>query len=378
MATGLSPAWRTSIRNKLSQTLSAALGNLPGQRRMRVSKVWDETENIRSIHLVPTDGEALPRHLAGQFLPVTLQDKVGMPVRRSYSISSAPGADALRLTVRLERNPDGSPGSGSGLIHALVPGDTILANPPAGSFHPDPEDDCGLLLVGAGIGITPLVAIASDALSRGRRARMAISRKNRSDLALGDDLAALQSRYPEFRLDVIHTRGNGGEPRLTANSLGALEDGDEVYLCGPDGFVSDLRAQFQNRGVPAWRILSETFKLASTGMPIQTQACEVQFSELGGPVVNRGETLLETAEAQGLLPPSGCRAGSCELCVTHLVSGKVRYVEPVERTDDKLVHLCVAAPDGPVRLGPLGMGHGVQIMPEWMEDQLGGLFERDD
>ena len=233
------------------------------------------------------------------------------------------------------------------------------------------------MLAGAGIGLTPLVAIAADALSRGRSVRMLLSIRDRSDLPLGEDLASLEARYRDFQLEILETRGTNAARRLTASRLGPIGDRDEVYLCGPPGFVSDLRAQLAESGLPAWRIFSETFEPVSAAAPVGSDPSNVSFSELSGSVVNTGETLLETAEAQGLSPPSGCRAGSCGLCLTRLVSGKVRYVEPVHQAEGDLVHICVAAPDGAIELGPLGMGGGVQAMPEWTEDQLAGFFKRD-
>ena len=376
-ARGLSAVWRNNIRTKLSQTLTSRLGNAQGEQRLLVTEICHETDAVRSVYLRPADAAVTFRHLAGQFLPITLHDQRGRPVRRSYSISSPPGADALRLTVRLERNPDGSPGSGSGLIHALKPGDVIAANLPAGNFHPDPDATSGLVLAGAGIGITPLVAIAADALAHGRTVRMLLSLRDRSDLPLTGDLLDLQSAYPHFRLEIVHTGGIDAGPRVTADRLGALDDGEEVYLCGPPGFVSDLRVQLEQGGVPAWRVFSEAFEPVSAATPVDCEPSDVSFSELSGSVVNMGETLLETAEAQGLSPPSGCRAGSCGLCVTRLLSGKVRYVEPVDHPDDELVHICVAAPDGAIELGPLGMGGGAQAMPQWTEDQLAEFFQRD-
>lgn len=376
-ARDLSAAWRLNIRTKLSQALTFRLSNAPGEQRLRVTEIRDETDTVRSVRLVPADTTALFRHLAGQFLPVTLTGPAGRPVRRNYSISSPPGEASIRLTVRLERTPDGAPGLGSGLVHALEPGDIIVANPPAGHFHPDPDASSGLVLAGAGMDLTPLVAIAADALARGRAVRMLLSIRQKSDLPLGEDLAALQVRYPDLRLEIVQTRGTKPGQRLTAKRLGPFGDRDEVYLCGPPGFVSDLRAQLAENGLPAWRVFSETFEPLRATKPVDGEPSDVNFRELGGPVVNRGETLLETAEAQGLSPPSGCRAGSCGLCVTRLVSGKVRYIEPVDHADAELVHICVAVPDGAVELGALGMGGGVQAMPEWTEDQLADFFKSD-
>lgn len=376
-ARGLSAAWHRNIRNKLSQELTVSLGNRPGEQRLRVAGIREETDTVRSIYLVPADGGAPFNHLAGQFLPITLTDSRGGAIRRSYSISSAPGDDALRLTVRLERNQDGTPGAGSSLVHALEPGDEIGANPPAGGFHPDPDATSGLVLAGAGIGMTPLVAIASDALARGRKVRIVLSIKDLSELPLREDLAKLEANHPDFQVEIVQTSGSSAAPRLTADHLRPFDDHEEVYLCGPPGFVSGLRAQLGKIGVPDWRIFSETFEPHSTTADLNQKPSEVSFSELSGPVSNHGETLLATAEAHGLAAPSGCRAGSCGLCVTRLKSGKVRYVELVDNPDQQLVHICVAAPDGAVELGPLGMGTGILAMPDWTEDQLVDFFKRD-
>jgi len=369
-APGLSEAWLTRLYGMLSHSLTAAMGNPEGGVPLQVDEIVSETDVIRSVWLKPVDGP-LPRHLPGQFLPVTLSDADGRPVRRSYSISSPPGADRLRLTVRLERDDEGRPGLGSGLIHALRPGDRILAQAPAGTLHPDPGCRAPLWLYGAGIGLTPLVSIALDAARQGRPVTMALSARRRADLPLATDLEAL-ANSDHVTVRIVET-GLPGATRLSADMIPDPDPDAQVFLCGPAGFVADLRAQLETRGVRLSRILSETF--ASPPVADQTApAATVIFAERDTAVETRGETLMEAAEAVGLAPPSGCRAGSCGVCVTRVLSGRVTYLEPVAPPPPDHVHLCVATADGPVKLGPMGKAAGA-AMPEWKEETLATFFD---
>lgn len=373
-AVGLSPEWRKRLDTMLSQTLTAALGNPQGTAKLMVDAVQQETPKVRSVFLIPTGDDPLPRHLAGQFLPLHLSAVDGKPVKRSYSISSPPGSARLRLTVRLEQTPDGCAGKGSGLIHALRPGDSVQANAPAGAFHIDPDDQSDLLLFGAGMGITPLAAITRDAATRGRKIRLGLTAKRRADMPLLTDLEALAQTNPDVSLSLVETGETPDAPRLSAATLGTPAPGARALLCGPPGFVRDIRQGLVALGMPDWRIVSETFNpdraptAAGPEMP-------VQFHEMARAAMNSGETLLETAEAAGICPPAGCRAGSCGICVSKLLTGKVTYLEPVTPRAEDLVHICVAAPDGPVTLGPLGQGNAQAEMPHWKEKDIDQFFD---
>ncbi|MEE4119478.1 MAG: flavin reductase family protein [Paracoccaceae bacterium] len=240
-------------------------------------------------------------------------------------------------------------------------------------MHPDPGDDAPLLLYGAGIGLTPLVAIALDAARRGRCVGMALSARRRADLPLARDLDALAGMGAHVSLRIVET-GAPDAARMTCDVLDPTDPEAQAFLCRPPAFVAQIGEGLVGRGLPRHRIHGESF---ASSAPRATEGAEtwVRFAELDGPRQNRGETLMETAEAAGLVLPSGCRAGSCGICITRLAHGQVRYLEPVAPPSPEHVHLCVAAPDGPVTLGPLGDAGGA-AMPDWREADLVTLFDR--
>ena len=71
-------------------------------RALRVARVVDESPDIRSFYLQASDGLGLPRFEAGQHLPVRiLLEGQNAPSIRTYSVSSAPSDDFLRISVCL-------------------------------------------------------------------------------------------------------------------------------------------------------------------------------------------------------------------------------------------------------------------------------------
>ncbi len=392
-APDISEAWRARIATMKATALRAANG-VAAMVPLRVSRIVDETAETRSVYLARANGGAAPMHLPGQFLPVTLRSQDGRAIHRSYSISSAPGASELRLTVKLQRGPDGSPGAASALMHHLAPGDMIEAGAPAGTFHPDPEDGSPLYLFAAGIGITPLMSVLLDALPRGRTVSLAHVVRHSSDRPFADVLESLACAYPvTFRLVLAQTQSLPQKlpaytlpqmGRIGPDTLGPIVGDAQVLACGPADFVDELRRGLQARGVPEWRILTETFRSPASAKADDSAygSASVRFAELEAPVrpAPVGQTLLEISEAAGLAPTFGCRAGSCGQCVTRLVRGDVRYVEPVARPLDNRIHLCVAVPVGDVELGPLSAcgddAPSASDAPIWTEDDLDDFFDR--
>ena len=137
-------------------------------RPHRVVRVEDESSNIRSFYLKPTDGAGIPEYLAGQHLPmkVRLPDGIKDPVR-TYTLSSAPADSSYRVSVKREEQ-----GSVSRFLHDHIePGDVIEAKGPRGGFHIDPAEKRPALLFAGGVGITPMISMARHVVHEGIRTR---------------------------------------------------------------------------------------------------------------------------------------------------------------------------------------------------------------
>ena len=334
-------------------------------RPYRVTRVVDESSVIRSFHLEPADGLAVPSFVAGQYLPIRLALPGGAkPLQRTYTISSAPGDAGLRLSVKRQ-------GAASTHLHEHVAvGDVIEALGPRGHFVIDAQSRRPAVLIGAGVGITPMLAFLRHIVAEGFRHRrtrpvhLIQVAHDSSVRAFGAELDELEARAK----GAVHAHlvlGQGGTDvqrgPLTMEHLKRWLpfDDHEFYLCGPGGFMQAIYDGLRELGVRDGRIHAEAFGPASLRRrpddaapavpppaPAATQAI-VLFTRSGAEAAwtPAQGTLLELAEAQGLSPPYSCRAGHCGSCNTPLRSGRVTYAEPTAwQTGEGEVLICCARP----------------------------------
>jgi ferredoxin-NADP reductase/predicted pyridoxine 5'-phosphate oxidase superfamily flavin-nucleotide-binding protein len=237
-------------------------------RRLRVVRKVRESERITSFELAPDDGRALAPFVPGQHLPVEMV-MPGQPdrVRRSYSLSRAPGSGTYRISVKLE-----SRGIASGFLHTHAGTDTVIeARRPSGGFvMPGGADP--MVLVSAGVGITPLLAILHAAVAErpGRQIWFVHGARDGQNQAFKDEVDALTAARPSIRRRVFYSAPQAAEVqgvhfdskgRIAAQDLLALEAGARAryMICGPASFLADLRSGLERAGVPPDHILVETF-----------------------------------------------------------------------------------------------------------------------
>ena len=336
-------------------------------RPYRVTRIVNESSVVRSFHLEPADGHAVPTFLAGQHLPIRVKTAAGESLHRTYTISQAPSDQGLRLSIKRE-------GVASSHLHDHVhAGDVIEALGPRGQFTIDAALRRPAVLIGAGVGFTPMVAFARHVVTEGFRHRRTrplhvVQVARRQDLrAFGDELQALVSRAKgAMKLHVVLDEG-GGAPEgalkgpLTLDLLKSLLpfDDHEFFLCGPPGFMQALYDDLRGLGVRDARIQAEAFGPSSlkrrpdgaTAAPTPpapaAKQATVTFLRSGGAAewTPRRGTLLEFAEGKGLNPPFSCRAGHCGSCATRITAGRVTYAEPTAwRPAEGEVLLCCAVP----------------------------------
>ncbi|GAB7046108.1 globin domain-containing protein [Catenuloplanes indicus] len=188
---------------------------------------------------------------AGQYLSVAADLPDGTRQIRQYSLSGTPGAP-LRITVR--RVPGGAV---SNWLHSSVhTGDTLTVSPPYGSLTLRPGGH-PLLLVSAGVGITPMASILAHVADGqpGRAVTLAHAERTPDRHALRDWVDAHGSRIPGFR----HLVWYGSEHGALDPARLPIGPDTEAYLCGPIPFMRLVRTALLARGVPAERIRYEVF-----------------------------------------------------------------------------------------------------------------------
>lgn len=253
-------------------------------RDAKIERIAQLTPRIKSIFLdVSTLASQMGSQRAGQHVDVRLTAPDGYVAQRSYSIASAPGADAIELII--EKLDDGEV---SPFFHEIAEvGDSIEVRAPLGGhFVWQPADGGPLLLVGGGSGIAPLMAMVRSwaAAPRAAAAQTSViaevqraptpvllicSARTPADLPFQDELLALEAARPDFTFIAVTTRAP--PPRSTdlarrldaaaiANLLGRWgRTPHHVYVCGANRFVEAVANGLLDAGISAARIRTERY-----------------------------------------------------------------------------------------------------------------------
>ncbi|WP_370193875.1 MULTISPECIES: pyridoxamine 5'-phosphate oxidase family protein [Aurantimonas] len=235
---------------------------------MRVIDKVVESDAIASFHLTPPDGGPLAPFQPGMHLPVALTvPGQASPVRRSYSLSGSPTARHYRISVKRKER-----GIASRFLHDQVAvGDTIMTGRPAGAFQA-PSGDSPLVLVSAGVGVTPMLSMLHAAVESqsGRPIRFVHGARNRRSHAFAAEIDALVATGAPIERRIYYSAPEAADApgvhfdkagRITAADLIALDAGADAdyMLCGPEGFLADIHAGLEAGGVDPDRIHFETF-----------------------------------------------------------------------------------------------------------------------
>ena len=340
-------------------------------RPYRVTKIVDETPEIRSFHLQPADGAGLLPHAAGQHLPIRVTvPGADKPVVRTYTLSAAPSDGLYRISVKRE-------GLVSRFLHDTIrAGDFIEARAPDGGFTIDPHGTRPAVLLAGGIGITPLLAMLRHVVYEGlRRQRMRPTiliqaARSKSDRPFEREIAELVSAAQgAVRWVRVLSDPGSAEEGADYDAAGRIDmalltrflpfDDYDFYLCGPPSFTQALYDGLRGRNIADGRIHAEAFgpsslkRKADAGAapavrpPPSTRPVPVAFmtSLKEDRWTPASGTLLELAEARGLEPEYSCREGTCGTCRTKLLKGSVTYVrEPTASVADDEVLICSAVP----------------------------------
>ncbi len=247
------------------RALYAGVAIEPGQTRaMRVTKVTRESADVISLRMVPVDGGALPSFKAGQYLSVSVAFGDGRSQIRQYSLSDAPGADSLRISVKRESGAATPAGQVSNWIHAnVVEASVLQVSPPCGDFAIDTESKQPLVLLSAGVGITPMIA-ALNRIARcspERRMIFAHAARDSGHHAHQADIQAAMARMPNLQVITFYEEGAGAlAGRMDLARLPSWPRTEtDVWMCGPLPFMQVQWQALVAAGVPASRLHREVF-----------------------------------------------------------------------------------------------------------------------
>ncbi len=332
---------------------------------LEVIDVIDETSDARSLVFKASDGPedpAIPadklRFLPGQFLTLRVpSDRTGS-VARCYSLCSSPfTGDALTVTVK--RTAEGY--ASNWLCDNAHPGMKMHVLAPSGTFVPKTLDT-DFLLLAAGSGITPMLAILKSALTEGSgKVTLVYANRDENSVIFARALRELAAKYPD-RLTAVHwLESVQGLPSASALAeLIAPFTAREAFICGPGPFMAAAEEALKSSGAAAARIHIEVFKSLESD-PFAAVVIEDDDSDEGPAtaiVTLDGDThevswprsakLLDVLLAKALDAPFSCREGHCGACAVVAKSGEVEMevndVLEQQDLDEGLILACQAHP----------------------------------
>ena len=249
----------------LERDLYAQAGVADGDvfRRVRVlSRVDDPSGAV----LLSVDGSGMSDFVAGQYVSVGVTLPDGARQLRQYSLVNAPHSGVWTFAVKPVGVFDGQPAGevSSWIRDNVCVGDLLDVTVTFGDL---PTPDGGpLVLISAGIGITPMIGILEQLAAERSAAVVRVLHADRGDLShpLRERQRELVDDLPNATLDIWYEDGlTAGAPgvhpgQMVLDGMG-LPDGAHIYLCGNNGFVGAVRGQLDALGVPVERVHCELF-----------------------------------------------------------------------------------------------------------------------
>jgi len=351
-----------------------------GFRKFEIQAKEIEAEGVCSFYLHPHDGKDLPPFEPGQFLtfnlPIPSEPK---PVVRCYSLSDSPNhPDYYRVSIKRvpppRDQPELPPGRSSNYFHdQLSVGDIVDVKAPSGHFYLDRSAHSPVVLIGGGVGLTPVLSMLNDIAESGskRETHFFYGVVNGGDHAFPEHLNEITKANENIHLHVCYSNPGEGDVegehfqhagRVSVDLFKEILDSNnyDFYLCGPPPMMNSLVGDLEAWGVPEQNIHFEAFGPASVKKTVEAPkdgaapavSFNVTFAKSNKKLTwsTDSGSILEFAEDNGIANiNSGCRAGNCGSCLTAVKEGDVDYLnDPGSPPDDGSCHACITVPKSDV------------------------------
>jgi len=282
------------------------------------------------LELAAAEGASLPVWTPGAHVDVLMPDNMV----RQYSLCGDPESDRWRIAVL--REEAGRGGSRWLADHAQV-GTTLSLEGPRNHFELE-ASMAPVLFLAAGIGVTPLAAMAQAAQIKGREYRFAYSGTTREAMALLDELAQTHGERFQACVSEEGTRVN------LVSEFAELAPGTVIYACGPARYLDAVTSAAAMHQVD---LHLEHFTPVELTAPLRDEAFEVELAMSGFTVqVPPGTSILQAVEEEGVLVLSSCTEGTCGTCETPVLEGEVDHrdsiLTPAERERGDVMYVCVS------------------------------------
>ena len=326
-----------------------ATGKIRWLGKLTLAEVDDVTHNVKTFRFRPPDRGSLKfDYLPGQFLTLHIAPH-GIPTKRSYTIASTPTwRDRIEITVKREAH-----GLVSRWLHEdLRVGDEVEIEAPNGTFVFTGREAESVVLIGGGVGITPMMSVARYLTETGWPGKVSLLLGFRApgDLLFREELGQLAAKNANLSVTVAMSNPgddawSGIRGHIDAALLSStVQDltSRRAHICGPPAMMSAVKAALLELGVQETLVKTEAFGTV-TRNPVTKRT---QSTAIAGKVVFQASgttapvpldaSILDVADEVGVSIDNACRSGTCASCRVRLVSGNVSMeVEDALTPQDK-------------------------------------------
>ena len=297
-----------------------------------VRKREQQAEGIVALELVDSTGQPLPAFEAGAHIDLHLGD--GMI--RQYSLCNDP-ADNSAYRVGILRDPNSR--GGSVAVHEKLHEGTALQISAPRNLFPLAAGNDASILIGGGIGITPMIAMAYALSAAGKPFDLYYCGRSRSTCAFVEDLAdSAFADHVHFHFDDEH---DGVRIDLDA-VFDAADSAAHMYTCGPNGFMEWVMETARRKGFAESNIHKEFFqvevKTGGEAFEVYAEASDVTVT------VQPDESIAQALIKAGLKIKVSCEQGTCGTCLCDVIEGipdhRDVFLTEEEREDNDQILIC--------------------------------------
>lgn len=313
-------------------------------RWAKVVATEDIAQDIRLFTLESASPSLLPTYAAGAHIDLRLEPGLV----RQYSLIGRPGdtGDTGQWQIAVKRDAGGR--GGSMAVHARLQEGTLVEVGSPRNHFPLQVSSGRHVLIAGGIGVTPLISMAYALAAKDFA--LHVFARTPAHVPFGQSI----QRFPfAARIQLHCDDGKGVEDSEITSALGQYKAGDQIFLCGPAGFMERIKAVAATAGWPAGAIATENFgppRPAHADVPFT-----IELARSGRQLrVEVGQSIVDVLERERLPVDTVCRQGVCGTCRCRVLSGEIAHRDAVltttERDKGNQILICVSRGTGK---GPL-------------------------